>query len=654
MSTRSRLVRMKIVNIGCIGPEGLKVELDQIVCLVGGNNTGKTTVLRAYELVAGQMKFDPEHDLCSRAGDTPASVELWVHIPEGIGNIAAKWKAEEDGDLLVRSRWEWAASNGWSGVRSTWDPEKDEYSPEGKAAGLDPVFKSRLPKPLRIGALDDPEGEHGALLTLLVEPLAKSLKNSLNDPESEIAGSLATLEEKLETPVKEASEQLEQLRKQLSSSHGAIFPQLEIDLHLGLGSIQINPDALLKKHSLIRFKEWGDTIDWTKQGTGSQRALFWTLLQVRSGIQSAKDQAAQSEKRRTKLQSDIKKAEKAVEGAQKENTKKTRQEKLGDLQAQLAALDNPNNADDMSSLEAISLPGYMLLIDEPEVALHPNAIRAASQHLYALSDSSAWQVMLTTHSPQFIDPLQDHTTIVRLVRTESNPTPRTFRSDSIEFTEDDKLNLKLLSRFDTGLAEMFFGQYPILVEGDTEFAGFNEAFERKLVDVPLHDRPVLVRARGKSTLRLLMKILRQFQVPFAIVHDADTPRTRTGGRNSAWTVNENILTDIREIRAAGISVKHRVSLPNFEMAHLPVVVDENGNYEEPDSRDKPWTLVNAMRTDPSVAESVAALLTDLCDPSSEEKADFERNDESIEDALQRWASDNKVTDPRIVAEQADS
>ena len=64
------------------------------------------------------------------------------------------------------------------------------------------------------------------------------------------------------------------------------------------------------------------------------------------------------------------------------------------------------------------LPGYMLLIDEPEIALHPNAVRAARKHLYELAEEDGWQVMLSTHSPAFIDPLSDHTTIVRLSRTD--------------------------------------------------------------------------------------------------------------------------------------------------------------------------------------------------------------------------------------------
>lgn len=78
MAERSHLVRMSIKNIGCIGNEGLTVELDEIVCLVGANNAGKTTVLRAYELAVKQAELKSE-DFNRNANGSPAVVELWVH-----------------------------------------------------------------------------------------------------------------------------------------------------------------------------------------------------------------------------------------------------------------------------------------------------------------------------------------------------------------------------------------------------------------------------------------------------------------------------------------------------------------------------------------------------------------------------------------------
>ena len=184
MTERSKLVRMHIVNIGPIGPEGLTVELDDIVCLVGSNNSGKSTVLRAYELAVGTAKFSPEKDLCKRADEASAFVEIWVHIPKGIANISEKWKIEENDLLMVRSRWEWSEANSWAVTRRTWDPELSDYSEDEKAGGLDNVFNSRLPQPFRIGTLEDPDEEHRKLLTLILQPVADRLKTSLSDKES--------------------------------------------------------------------------------------------------------------------------------------------------------------------------------------------------------------------------------------------------------------------------------------------------------------------------------------------------------------------------------------------------------------------------------------------------------------------------------------
>ncbi|WP_353619061.1 AAA family ATPase [Paracidovorax cattleyae] len=44
---RSKLVRITVRNIGCIGEDGVAIALDNVVCLVGKNNAGKSTILRA-------------------------------------------------------------------------------------------------------------------------------------------------------------------------------------------------------------------------------------------------------------------------------------------------------------------------------------------------------------------------------------------------------------------------------------------------------------------------------------------------------------------------------------------------------------------------------------------------------------------------------
>ena len=130
MNQRSKLLRMRIRNIGCIGNEGVEVALDDIVCLVGRNNAGKSTVLKAYELAQGAEKFDLMRDRCSWAPEEePSEIILDVHIPEGVANIAEEWKiAEEGGLLLLRSRWRWAAESGYKAIRQTWDPAQSNWA----------------------------------------------------------------------------------------------------------------------------------------------------------------------------------------------------------------------------------------------------------------------------------------------------------------------------------------------------------------------------------------------------------------------------------------------------------------------------------------------------------------------------------------------
>ena len=66
---RSKLVRMFVRNIGCIGPDGISAALDDVVCIVGRNNSGKSTLLRAYELAQGSEKFDWSRDRFAQAPD---------------------------------------------------------------------------------------------------------------------------------------------------------------------------------------------------------------------------------------------------------------------------------------------------------------------------------------------------------------------------------------------------------------------------------------------------------------------------------------------------------------------------------------------------------------------------------------------------------
>jgi ABC-type branched-subunit amino acid transport system ATPase component len=638
---------MKVTNVGCIGPEGLEVALDEILCLVGPNNTGKTTILRAYELAAGKAVFT-EHDLCKRAADGLASVELWVHIPKGTPNIAEKWKTTEDDLLLVRSRWEWSREAGLKRVRSTWDPETSGWSTETKAAGLDEVFESRLPLPLRIGTLQDPEEEHKALLTLVLQPIADRLKALQQDTASELKQALDAFIACAQKPVEEERSKIASLKDELNQSQTKIFPNLSVDLDVALGQIEMDLTAQLRNNSGVRFTEWADEVRWNQQGTGSQRALFWALLQVRSKLQTVTNLKAGAEKEIADLRKKKAKLEKDAAGVKKEETKAAKRAEIEGIQKDIEKRQKASTEPLLSSQSpGLTLPGYMLLIDEPEVGLHPAAIRAASRYLYALADDPAWQVILTTHAPSFIDPLQDHTTIIRLSRTQANPTPNTYRSEEGTFSKDEKESLKILNRFDTSLAEMFFGQNPILIEGDTEFAAFEWIMSQDQNAFPTSAKPILVRARGKHTLALVIRMLKHFKVSFSVLHDADTPYRRDGAANAAWQANAAILQEIESARSSAVRVVHRISIPTFELDHLPTTSDEAGHAKFTSGKDKPWNMVSALRNDDGAKESVRRVLDELVSANALQppfKGDVLAQ---LEKAVTSWAQEHSAGDPRF-------
>jgi hypothetical protein len=159
-----------------------------------------------------------------------------VHIPQGMANIADKWKIAEDELLLVQSKWEWSTETKWTKVRTTWDPELNDYAIDDKASGLDTVFNSRLPIPFRIGSLEDPKAEHQKLLTLVLQPVAEKIQKQMADDASDLRKTITILGKLAKAPVEEENVRLESLRDDLNRSHNAIFPDLVMDFDISIGS----------------------------------------------------------------------------------------------------------------------------------------------------------------------------------------------------------------------------------------------------------------------------------------------------------------------------------------------------------------------------------------------------------------------------------
>lgn len=105
--------------------------------------------------------------------------------------------------------------------------------------------------------------------------------------------------------------------------------------------------------------------------------------------------------------------------------------------------------------------GSLLAIEEPELYLHPHGRRVISDRLNNFLDGWKNQVIITTHSPEFIVPLADDLNIIILRKDEASWT----KWENINFSDPDKRQILIKKES----AEMFFADIVILTEDCKHF-----------------------------------------------------------------------------------------------------------------------------------------------------------------------------------------
>jgi len=165
-------------------------------------------------------------------------------------------------------------------------------------------------------------------------------------------------------------------------------------------------------------------------------------------------------------------------------------------------------------------------VEEPEIYLHPQMLRKIKDVLTELSTDPGYQVICPTHSPVLIDMADSHRSIVRFERDVARNVT-VFQVDREIFSgptaAEQRHQLKMIAEFDSSVNELFFSKRVVLVEGDTEIAVFQKAADLlHLFPNPLDKRDTtFVNCRGKGSILLFMKVLNHFQIGYVVVHDID-------------------------------------------------------------------------------------------------------------------------------------
>ena len=189
-----------------------------------------------------------------------------------------------------------------------------------------------------------------------------------------------------------------------------------------------------------------------------------------------------------------------------------------------AALDEEGRGETSDTLPAASLVdglenccllgirGLVLLIEEPELYLRPQAQR----YLYRLLRTFARggnQVLYSTHSPSLLNVARlDELAFV----SRGEEGTQVLHPEPLSPDED----FRVLTEFDAARSELFLARAALLVEGQTERLALPFAFAACGYDVD-REGVSIVESGGKSNILLFGRVCRAAGVPFVAVFDRD-------------------------------------------------------------------------------------------------------------------------------------
>ena len=191
--------------------------------------------------------------------------------------------------------------------------------------------------------------------------------------------------------------------------------------------------------------------------------------------------------------------------------------------------------------------GVVLLIDEPELYLHPQMIAEISRSLVKMTkgEESGFQVLMTTHSPMIIRN-EDVIKNTYLVRKKHGVTSVLQRQDNLEeiFSKhktqyDIAVNLENLSY-------SLFSETVLIAEGETEkillpqiLKDLGEIDDRKLT---------VVMASSCFNIPGLKQVLRALGMRTIAVHDFDAMPNLPYGKLTGWGEFSTALEEFRQAK----------------------------------------------------------------------------------------------------------
>jgi putative ATP-dependent endonuclease of OLD family len=564
-----RLRRFEIRNYKCV--EHISLEWDDLIVLIGENNAGKSSVLSAIAMFLSGGSIKDSSFFRRHQTDDANAIELIGYFDsltdDEKAQVAVRGRMDGDRWVLKKRYWFEAGENGeagawkeqlysfsgleqfvgWPDPDTTWAafpadyqtvidslPNKGVRPNAGSrdslraavreqrphlvvvgAAGWVPNpggggnWKSNansiLPRPILVRAVQEASDEtnakeastYGKLVSLIVER-SLAKRPEMAALQTALDNVLALFRPDPANPHRQAQE-VRDLQDRINRNLNEVIGGHAL---IRTEAPELRAMILPSTSLLIRDAQAGIDTEVGHQGHGLQRTLIITLLQLLADAQAQDVQAGVAPQR-----------------------------------------------------------GTILLIEEPELYLHPQMERLMRDVLHRLAAQPGTQVACCTHSPVFLDIANKYRAIVRMFKTLQGDAGAYQVSEDLfpgPANQTDRQRLQTVARFHPTVSELFFAKSVVLLEESSAIAAFERGadlmglFQRH---TRLRREVTLVDCNGKKNIPAFQRVLNAFRIPYRVVHDADT------GNPAAFADNAPIAA---ALVAGGNALIHIVAPDNLE------------------------------------------------------------------------------------------
>lgn len=434
-----------------------EIKLSGFTPLVGYNNAGKSNIISAIQWLVRKSSLQ-EGDFF----DITAPVQVEATI-EGITNLQLDGMQPRHSAAIIPY-----VNNGVLRIKRT------QLEPAARAADI----KLAVWNPATNAWVPNPGGIDNAIGDLLPEPIRiGAMENAAEDAaKAKTTTTIGKLLAEFIKPVKEAHEaelgqHLSEISRRIScegDSRLGEFSQIDRsvnakinDLFPGM-SVKLHfdtptVDELIKAGTIRVYEGAGGGRDFSSYGHGAQRSIQIALVQYLAEVKRA--------------------------------------------------VNNPETT-------------TLLLIDEPELYLHPFAIEQVREALVSLSESG-YQVIISTHSAQMITP--DHAEKTLLVRKDDQRgtyTRERLKDAIVRVVPDANHQMEQIFNLSHS-TQVLFAEKVILTEGKTERILMPLIFQSEAGVTLGQDKIALVAQSGVNDTNKSLQILQAMDLPAKAIADLD-------------------------------------------------------------------------------------------------------------------------------------